>query len=193
MELEREIIEILEFANGDMPVVDVLTLNVTTKDGYDYLSGLSFDPELEAEEQFFYSNLTSNLFEQSAYRGRFTATGLSAYLIDGPEFLHEMYTDYADVEVASIEELFNGTTFVDQIYYGWGSTPYTEEDVEVAEATWMKVGSFSSYLIDQYGSLLYFKIYDSSDIPSDFKKIYGKTVTEMETEWKEYLSIVNTD
>lgn len=191
IELEREIVEVLEFTNGAMPVVDVLTFNVTTKDGYGYMSSaLYFDPELEAEEHFFYYNITSNLYEQSAYRGRFTATGLAAYFIDGPEFLHEMYSDYSDVEVASIEELFNDTIFVDHIYYGWDSTSYTEEDVEVADATWMKIGSFTSYLIGQYGSSLYFKIYDSSDISSDFKKVYGKTLTEMETEWKEYLSVM---
>jgi hypothetical protein len=193
MELEREIAEILEFANGDMPVVDVLTLNVTTKDGYGYMSALYFDPELEAEDQFFYYSLTSNLFEQSTYRGNFTAAGLSAYFLDDPEFLHQMYSDYSGVEVASIEELFNSTTFVDQIYYGWGSTSYTEEDVEVADATWMKIGSFTSYLIDQYGSSLYFKIYDSPDMASDFKRIYGKTIAEMETEWKEYLSGMEPD
>ncbi|MBS8265614.1 hypothetical protein DYI25_14390 [Mesobacillus boroniphilus] len=194
MELEREIVEILEFANGDMPVVDVLTFNVTAKDGYEYMSSaLYFDPELEAEEHFFYYNITSNLFEQSAYRGRFTATGLAAYFIDGPEYIHEMYSDYIDVEVASIEGLFNDSTFVDHIYYGWDSTSYTEEDVEVADATWMKIGSFTSYLIDQYGSSLYFEIYDSSDISLDFKKVYGKTITEMENEWKEYLSVKYPD
>lgn len=194
MELEREIVEVLEFANGDMPVVDILTFNVITEDGYGYMSSaLYFDPELDAEEHFFYYNITSNLFEQSAYRGRFTATGLAAYFIEGPEYIHEMYSDYIDVEIASIEELFNDSTFVDHIYYGWESTSYTEEDVEVADATWMKIGSFTSYLIDQYGSSLYFKIYDSSDIDSDFKKVYGKTLTEMETEWKKYLSVKYPD
>lgn len=188
MELEREITEIMEFANDEMPVVDVLTLNVTTTEGYGFMSGLYFDPELEAEDQFFYYSLTSNLFEQSSYRGYFTATGLSAYFLDGSEFLHEMHSDYSDVSVPSIEELFNNTIFVDHIYYGWDSTSYNEEDVEVADAAYMKIGSFTSYLIDKYGSSLFFKIYDSSDLASDFKRVYGKTITEIETEWKEHLS-----
>lgn len=185
-ELEREITEILEFAKGDMPVVDVLTLDVITIEGYETKSVLYFDPALEAEEQFFYYYLTSNLFEQSTHRGYFNAAGLSAYFHDGPQFLHELYSERSDVEVASIEELSNNIGFVDQVYYGF--TSYTDNDVEVANAAWVKIGSFTSYLIDQYSSSLYFKIYDSSDIASDFKIVYGKTMTEMEIEWREYLS-----
>jgi hypothetical protein len=61
----------------------------------------------------------------------------------------------------------------------WNSYLWIPADPELSQLRYLQAGSFSKYLIETYGLSAYLDAYRRSD----FTRVYGRSLTELETEW----------
>lgn len=52
---------------------------------------------------------------------------------------------------------------------------------------YIEAGSFTSFLLDEYGKEKYMKIYDQPNLNNVIEEIYGKSVEELEKEWLAFI------
>ncbi|ALC89389.1 hypothetical protein AM500_06015 [Bacillus sp. FJAT-18017] len=145
---------------------------------------LNFDEELMADEQFYYFQIVSNIFEQDENtRGRLTAVGLTGYLSMSlwGRPVHEEYSSYIDFEqTPSMVELLDPYEFSANYLVTF---PEDDFDNELSAETETKTSSFTSYLIDTYGIKKYMQIYGVADLKTAITKTYQKTPETLEKQW----------
>ena len=54
---------------------------------------------------------------------------------------------------------------------------------EIKEIFYIEAGSFISFLYEKYGDQKFKDLYKTS-LPADYKKVYGKSIQELENEWR---------
>ncbi|OCA87686.1 hypothetical protein A8F94_07470 [Bacillus sp. FJAT-27225] len=187
-EFDYQVDEVLHLTEDTLPLRKELKFDITKDPAMSNNRVFYFDDELMADEQFYYFQIVSNLFEQDGNtRGRLTSAGLTGYLAKSlwGRPVHEEYSAYIGFEQApGMVELLDPYEFSANYFVTFEGD---ELDNTLSKETEAKTFSFISYLIDTYGIKKFMEIYGNTNLTTAIEKIYQKTPEALEKEWLDFL------